>query len=127
MALQSGLFKGQDQNEEDLVNGPGWTIDQQRPGIFGDFGSGVVPLAKGLAQGAADGISMLAHGLRSTILPAAIEANPFTGLVNEQSDNVADPLGLPNRKQIEAALEDVEGTAQRASKALMADPRTTGA
>jgi hypothetical protein len=125
MALQSGLYKSQDQQEQDLTQGPGWTIDDQKPSTFGNV---LAAIPRGIGQGVSDGISMLTHGINSDVIPAMIEANTFAGMAGSGGEKLL--KGLPGGKAVEAtpeALEAASDATREYSKSLVGDPRTTGA
>lgn len=122
MALQSGLFKSQDQQEQDLTDGPGWTIDEQKPTFFGNF-AGAIP--RGLGQGAADGINVLAHGISTDALPALIKASPFASLISGTGPD-ADVTKVPGVKEAQEKLDAAADATREYSKSLMPDPRITG-
>lgn len=124
MALQSGLYKSQDQSEQDLTDGPGWTIDQQKPTFFGNIAAAA---PRGIGQGGADAIDMLAHGLRTTVLPGLMQANPFANLLAGQDTAGNVKLDkIPAYKETAGTLEAAEDMTREYSKSLVADPRTTG-
>lgn len=129
MPLSAGLYKSQDQQEQDLQNGPGWTIDQQKPTFFSDFG--VQPALHGVGQGAAEGISVLAKGLQfpgSQSDMEAVMSGPAAGaratraLVTGQREE--EP---PWHQDWNAGAAELQATTRAFSKTLTADPRTTGA
>lgn len=113
MTLAAGLYQSQDQQEQDLQNGPGWTIDDQKPGFFS--GLGVEPLMRGIGQGAAAGISLLAHGSHAVGVGAREAALAEAGL----------PAEMPQQPQEDRAA-DTERRSREFSKSLIPDPRTTG-
>lgn len=124
MALQAGLYKSQDQQEQDLTDGPGWTIDDQKPSAFGGITSAV---PRGIGQGVSDGISMLTHGLHEDVIPALMKANPFSAMLEGAPDNIV--KGIPGVQTAEAANDALEAASVRTrefSKSLVGDPRTTG-
>lgn len=126
MALSQGLFKTQDQNEQDLTDGPGWTIDDQKPSVFGGLATAI---PRGIGEGAAAGISMLAHGLREEVIPSVMKANPFAQIFL-QGDNAklaAQVIpGVKEAMQVPYALEETEISTRNVAKDFVADPRTTG-
>ena len=122
MALQSGLFKSQDQQEHDLQDGPGWTIDDQKPTVFGNVG-GAIP--RGIGQGINYVYSVLTHGISTDALPALIKANPFAAMLTGVGEN-ADVTKLPGVKQAQEKLDAESDAARELSKSLMPDPRITG-
>ncbi len=123
MALSQGLFRSQDQQEQDLTEGPGWTIDEQKPTLFGGIATAI---PRGIGQGVADGISMLAHGLHSTLTLDA-ETNPFSYLLkaNAPIEEKIIP-GFKQAEKIPAALEETERSTRNVAADLVGDPRTTG-
>lgn len=124
MALQAGLYKSQDQSEQDLTDGPGWTIDQQKPTFFGNVAAAI---PRGVGQGASDGLDILAHGLRTTVLPGLMQANPFANLLAGQDAAGNVKTGnIPAYKETAGTLEAAEDMTREYSKSLVADPRTTG-
>lgn len=110
MTLAAGLYKSQDQQEQDLTDGPGWTIDDQKPGFFA--GLGVAPVLRGIGQGAAAGISMLAHGSAAVGVGAREAALDEAGLTAPQPE--------------EDRAAETERRAREFSKSLIPDPRITG-
>lgn len=122
MPLSAGLFKDQDQTEQDLTQGPGWTIDQQKPGFWD--GMGITPAVRGIGEGAADGISMLTHGLQR-LQNASIDPT-VAGAFG--------PMGVAAAAGAQAAAKAVpsdvfaetERSTREVAKSLVADPRTTG-
>lgn len=122
MALQAGLFKSQDQTEQDLTDGPGWTIDDQKPTVFGNVG-GAIP--RGLGQGISDVYGVLTHGISTDALPALIKGNPFAALLTGTGDN-ADVTKFPGVKETQEKLDSESAAARDFSKSLMPDPRITG-
>lgn len=121
MALNEGLFRSQDQNEQDLSQGPGWTIDQQKPGAWEGFGFGVPPVLRGLGQSAADGVSLLAHGFSHDVLPDMTHGS-ILGNIFEQN-----PISAVREvKDIQPTLDNASKAAHDYSKSLTGDPRTTG-
>jgi hypothetical protein len=113
MALETGLYRSQDQSEEDLANGPGWTIDQQKPTFFGNV-AGAIP--RGVGQGAADAIAVLAHGSGMVGQGARQAALSEAGLADDAA---------PSSPQEDRAAA-TERAAREYSKSLVADPRITG-
>lgn len=122
MALSQGLFKSQEQTEQDLTDGPGWTIDQQKPSLFDNI-AGAAP--RGVGEGAAAGISVLTHGLKF-----AENQTPMESVMDG-------PAAAARATQGKTALEPWqqswnEGAAERESetrayaKTLTPDPRVTG-
>jgi hypothetical protein len=125
MALQSGLYKSQDQQEQDLTEGPGWTLDDQRPSTFGGSLSAV---PRGIGQGVSDGISVLTHGIHDEVIPAMLKANPFADMLGEGGEKLA--KWLPGAQTVQAAndaLETASDATREYAKTLVGDPRTTGA
>lgn len=111
MALQSGLYKSQDQQEQDLTSGPGWTTDDQKPTTFGGI-LGAIP--RGIGQGGAEALAALAHG-SAKIGEGAREASlSEAGLADEPPAPEENPADETERK------------AREYSKSLVGDPRTTG-
>ena len=119
MALNAGLFKTQDQNEQDLTDGPGWTIDEQKPSFFSGFG--VTPVLRGIGQGAADGISLLTHGLHEVT-----QGLPLPNPVTLMGSPIQAALDIASTKPTPSALEDASAATRNYSKTLIADPRITG-
>lgn len=112
MPLTSGLYKSQDQQEQDQLEGPGWTLDDQKPSLFGNF-AGAIP--RGVGQGGADAIAALAHG------SAAVGAGAREAALAE--------AGLPATDEtpwLESPADETERRAREFSKSLIPDPRTTG-
>lgn len=118
MPLTQGLFKTQDQTEEDLTEGSGWTIDEQKPSMFGGL-MGAIP--RGIGEGAAAGISMLTHGLHGLTQDLPLP-NPVTLMTNP----VQAALDIAATKPKPSALEDASKATRDYSKTLTPDPRTTG-
>lgn len=124
MPLQAGLYKSQDQQEQDLTDGPGWTIDDQKPGMFSGL-AGAAP--RGIGQGVADGISVLTHGLHEQVIPALMEGNPFASLLDGANDAAVKGLpGAQTAKDANEALETISAKTREYSKSLVGDPLTTG-
>lgn len=122
MALQSGLFQSQDQSEQDLTDGPGWTIDDQKPTVFGNVG-GAIP--RGVGQGISDVYGVLTHGISTDALPALIKGSPFGALLTGTGEN-ADVTKFPGVKEAQEKLDSESAAARDLSKSLMPDPRITG-
>lgn len=114
MPLGNALYKSQDQSEADLTQGPGWTIDEQKPTIFSNA---LESIPRGIGQGAADGIALLAHGSEAVGEGARAGALAEAGLSDE-----ATPW-----KPEEDRAADTERRAREFSKSLIPDPRITGA
>lgn len=125
MALQSGLFKSQEQNQSDQDQSPGWTIDEQKPSFFSGFGGGVEPILKGAGQGVADGVAMLTHGLQSEVLPGMMRGNPFATFLAGAGDK-QDQSKIPGFQDTQEMLDSTSMAAREFSKSLTGDPRTTG-
>lgn len=125
MPLAQGLYKSQDQQEQDLTDGPGWTIDDQKPSSFGGALSAV---PRGIGQGVSEGISMLTHGINAEAIPAMIKANPFASMLGDSGESFV--KGLPGAQTAEASRDALDAMSERTrefSKSLVGDPRTTGA
>lgn len=123
MALTAGLFRDQDQAEQDHLNGPGWTIDDQRPGFWAGFGA--APALRGIGQGAADGISVLASGLQYPDHESAIDAVMSGPAAAARA--VAGKTELePWKVDFNAKVADMEDSSRQFAKSLIPDPRTTG-
>jgi hypothetical protein len=122
MTLAAGLYKSQDQQEQDLTNGPGWTIDEQKPSVFGGLAEAI---PRGIGEGAAAGISMLTHGIHEAI-PALMQANPFVRLM-QGNEAVKTLPGAETAMQIPGALTEAEISTRAVAKSMVGDPRTTGA
>ena len=119
MALNSGLFQGQDQNEQDMLNSPGWTIDEQKPGMFDDA---IMALPRGIAQAGGNIAATLAHGFQNTDSLLSFIGNPVgaalaTADALKHPDYTAPPPGV---------LADVENTTRNYAKSLTPDPRVAG-
>lgn len=118
MSLNSGLFSDQDKNEQDLGAG-GWTIDDQKPSFWDNVTGSPF---RGLGQAAADGISVLAHGVNQ----------PFEAI--QRVGHIMDPMRaygpMPQTKQPwepdPDAIEQAAQSARNYSKSLIPDPRVTG-
>jgi hypothetical protein len=125
MALQAGLYKSQDQQEQDLTQGPGWTIDDQKPSTFA---GAATALPRGVGQGVSDGISVLTHGIHDELVPGLLDASPFGRLLRGADQDIV--KAVPGVQTAESANEALEAMSQRTrefSKSLVGDPRTTGA
>lgn len=122
MTLAAGLYKSQDQQEQDLTQGPGWTIDDQKPSVFGGLAEAI---PRGIGEGAAAGISMLTHGIHEAI-PALMQANPFVRLM-QGNEAVKTLPGVETAMQIPGALTEAEISTRNVAKDMVGDPRTTGA
>ena len=108
MALNSGLFPGQNQGEQDLLQAPGWTIDEQRPGFFDNA---ALALPRGLGEAGANVVGTLAHG--------------FQDVENSMSlDLLAAPQAKPAPSPL---LTEIESKSREFAKSLTPDPRVTGA
>lgn len=115
MGIESGLFKSQDQTEGD--SSQGWTLGEQHPQFWDGLGLSV---PKGLGQGVANGIAMMAGGshidplapsnpvlARTGYRPGTTEIAPWQVKYNEQADAL-------------------EAKARDGARALMPNPATTG-
>jgi hypothetical protein len=119
VALNEGLFPGQDQQEQDFNSGAGWTIDQQKPAFFDNVTGSAF---RGIGQGAADGLALLTHGVEY----------PYHAL--QQLGHLMDPSQAfgPQTYRKEPwqpepdAGDQLEAKARAYSKSLMPDPRVTG-
>lgn len=123
MALQSGLFKDQDQTEQDLTDGPGWTIDQQHPGMFD--GLGVGSIARGIGSGVSDGINLLTHGLEyhaNTDPMQALSEGPAAFAQYQKGKTELDPWQVDWNEK----MQEAQNATRNYSKSLAPDPRTTG-
>lgn len=123
MALQEGLYRSQEQQEADLLEGPGWTMDQQR-GSGLDGLAGAIP--RGIGQGVADGVNLLAHGMQRYMQgfeSKGITGYDLAGVAAPEGaiEQEGKPYHLPHE-----ALEATQATARGVSQSLMPDPRTTG-
>lgn len=124
MALQAGLYKSQDQQEQDLTDGPGWTIDDQKPSTFAGSLSAI---PRGIGQGVSDGISMLTHGIHDELVPGLLEASPFGKLLQGADPNIVKAVpGVSTAMAANDALEAASVRTREFSKSLVGDPRTTG-
>lgn len=121
MALNSGLFQDQDQTEHDLTEGPGWTIDQQQPSFWDNS---LAAPARGLGQAAADGISLLAHGLPAIGQALPFINNPLSVLTHPQA--AKDLVTDPTKPEAGGVLDQAEQKARDYAKTLNPDPRVTG-
>lgn len=128
MALSNALYKSQDEAERDLTDGPGWTIDDQKPGFFANA---LEAIPRGLGQGAADGISVLTHGLQfggqkspmDAVMDGPLAAQQatqemVTGKKTEES---------PWKQSWDAGAAQLEADTRDYAKSLIPDPRITGA
>lgn len=113
MPLANALYKSQEQNEQDLTQGPGWTIDEQKPTVFSNF-AGAIP--RGIGQGGADALAALAHGSAMVGDAARESALAEAGLPDEEA--------TPWKQAAPAA--ETEAAAREFSKSLTPDPRITG-
>ncbi len=122
MTLAAGLYKSQDQQEQDLTDGPGWTIDDQKPTLFGNF-AGAVP--RGIGQGVAAGISVLAKGLQFPETQSdmdAVMSGPAAAARATQGKTALEPW----QEGYNAHLVDASEASRAFSKTLIPDPRITG-
>jgi hypothetical protein len=115
VALNEGLFKGQDQTEQDLTNGPGWTIDQEKPTFWEGTGGA---LLRGPVRGAMDGIGVLS-GAMQKLQSTGGESDEMTPEMQEQIAKTPIPQSSP-------FLSNVESSARDYAKTLTPDPRVTG-
>lgn len=127
MSLGNALYKSQDQSEADLTQGPGWTIDEQKPSFFENT-LGAIP--RGIGQGAAAGLTVLTHGIQF-----GGHASPMDAVMNgplAASQAIAEaggakPAAVPAWKQDFAAnAEALSEKSREFSKSLIPDPRITG-
>ena len=118
MALNSGLFKGQDQNEADLGAG-GWTIDQQTPSFFDNV---VGSPFRGIAQVAANGIALLTHGVEQPFHAA----QAFGEITNSARAFGAVPINDEPWKTAPTAPDVAEANVRQFAKSMTPDPRVTG-
>jgi hypothetical protein len=126
MPLSQGLFKSQDQTEQDLTQGPGWTIDEQKPSFFDN--SLMAPI-RGLGQGAADGISVLTHGVQFGGHASSMDAVMSGPLAASQATREMmgeKPEDWAWKKDAASSLEDISAKSRDFSKSLIPDPRVTG-
>lgn len=123
MSLSAGLYRSQDQQEDDLTNGPGWTIDEQKPSFLSGLATAI---PRGIGQGAAAGISMLTHGIREDVIPAMEQANPFAQLLRGSEPIVGKLPGGETALKVPAALGEAETSTRNVAADLVGDPRTTG-
>lgn len=128
MALSAGLFRDQEQNESDLTDGPGWTIDEQKPSIFENS---LAAIPRGIGQGVDAGLSVLAKGLQFGG-PAAPSDASVTGpsedlRAMERSFGATGKELQPWQKEYNASLEGSAATYRDFGKSLTPDPRITGA
>jgi hypothetical protein len=122
MTLAAGLYKSQDQQEDDLTNGPGWTIDDQKPGMFDNLAKA---LPRGVGQGVAAGISVLAKGLQFPETQSdmdAVMSGPAAAARATQGKTALEPW----QEGYNAHLVDASDAAREFSKTLIPDPRITG-
>lgn len=126
MPIGEGLYRSQDQIEEDAQTGPGWTIDQQKPGMWEGLGLSV---PRGLGQGVANGIAALAHGLQypgqESTTDAMLNGPMAASYAIAHPESPQQPLE-PWMKGWQGEAERAEAGARRASQDLVPDPRTTG-
>jgi hypothetical protein len=127
MPLSNALYKTQDQGERDLTEGPGWTIDEQKPGFMSNA---LEAIPRGIGQGAADGISVLTHGLQfgghkspmDAVMDGPLAAQQatqemVTGKKTEES---------PWKQSWDVGAAQVEADTRDYAKSLTPDPRITG-
>lgn len=122
MTLAAGLYHSQDQQEDDLTNGPGWTIDDQKPGMFDNLAKA---LPRGVGQGVAAGISVLAKGLQFPETHSdmdAVMSGPAAAARATQGKTALEPW----QEGYNAHLVDASDTARSFAKTLIPDPRITG-
>lgn len=110
----------QDQLDADHLNGPGFGIEDQKPGFF-DNALGAP--GRGLGQAGADVYGVLAHGLSSLFEPVDTPVVVGDGTVLPPATDETDKAWHPAAD----ALEQVAKDAHEYSKSLMPDPRVTGA
>ena len=118
MPLNSGLFKGQDQSEADL-GGSGWTIDQQTPSFFDNV---VGSPFRGIAQGAANGIALLTHGVEQPFHAA----QAFGEITNPARAFGQTPINDEPWKTAPTAPDKAEADVRQFAKSMTPDPRVTG-
>lgn len=117
-----GLFQSQEQNEHDLLNGPGWTIDQQKPGTW--EGSLSAPVS-GVRQGGANVAGALASGLNFRVPQPQAEAVAAGPAAASQAISGKQELE-PWKVDWNAKMQEGEANARKAAKSFVPDPRTTG-
>jgi hypothetical protein len=127
MALQAGLFKSQDQSEQDLTEGPGWTIDEQKPGFFSNS---LEAIPRGVAEGGSDALSVLAHGFQFAGHQSPMQAvmdGPAAAAqaVRESATSKQEPLE-PWKADFNQKAEGLSVDAHNYAKSLIPDPRVTG-
>lgn len=107
MALNSGLFEGQDRNEQDLLQSPGWTIDEQHAGFFDNA---ALALPRGIGQAGANIMGTLAQGFQDI------------------DDSMSMDLLVPKEQKPAPSptLQSVQDSTREFSKTLTPDPRVTG-
>lgn len=122
MSLSGALFKDQGQAEQDMTDGPGWTIDSEKPGFFS--GVGTAPF-RGIGQGVDDGIAVLAKGLQfpqhESEMDAVMSGPAGAARYAETKGEIK-----PWQADYNAKLQGVEDAVRSESKSLMGDPRVTG-
>lgn len=127
MPLSQGLFKSQDQTEQDLQDGPGWTIDEQKPGFFSNA---LEAFPRGIAQGGSDALSVLAHGFQFGGHQSPMDAVMSGPLAASQATREMmgeKPEELPAWKQdFQGAMQRTEASTRDYAKSLIPDPRITG-
>lgn len=126
MPLSNALYKSQDETEQDLTEGPGWTIDEEKPSFF----SGALEaIPRGIGRGVADGLSVLTHGLQysgdsspmDAVMngPAAARAATEEMLTGKKEEQ-------PWRESWNTEAQELGEKARDYSKSLIPDPRITG-
>jgi len=122
MAFSEGLFHDQDQIENDANNGPGWTIDDQKPSFFDNVAGSPF---RGIGQGAANGIALLAHGVEYPYHALQSLGHIVDLTSPERAFGVRSDTMQP-WKPPEGAPDELERKAREYSKSLVPDPRVTG-
>jgi hypothetical protein len=127
MPLSNALFKSQDQSEQDLAEGPGWTIDDQKPGFFSNA---LEAIPRGIAQGGSDALSVLAHGFQYGGHQSPMDAvmdGPLAARQATEEYEGKQPEGLaPWKQDFNQKMIDTEAASRDYSKSLIPDPRVTG-
>jgi hypothetical protein len=126
MPLSNALYKSQDQSEQDLTQGPGWTIDEQKPGFMANA---LEAIPRGIGQGAADGLSVLTHGLQygghASPMDAVMNGPAAAGAATQEMVT-GKTEDAPWKQSWDTEAAELGDKARDFSKSLTPDPRITG-
>jgi hypothetical protein len=118
MALNSGLFQSDEQDAQDLQTSRGWTIDDQRPGMFDNS---LLAIPRALGQAGANIVGAGAKALESPDDLFSFIGNPL-GQAATAVHNFQHPKPSPTT----GVLPDVEKASREYAASLVPDPRVTG-